>query len=143
MSKTIELDIPRTAEERVRLEKVAEAARQIFVPGTWCCQKCKFTLVQSNLNAIDGSVTARDEPGDKCPNCNGPLWRVTWKQEASEMMDRATEQMLMLNSGRKAARDFMAQLIIEQNGAPNGNVTIRQQPLPASVFDALLKFANS
>jgi hypothetical protein len=66
----------------------------VFVPGTWCCPKCQFTLVQSNLNAADGSVTARDEPGDKCPNCDSPLWRVSWKQQAKEMGDRAEKEIL-------------------------------------------------
>jgi hypothetical protein len=66
----------------------------IYVPGTWCCPKCQFTLVQSNLNAVDGTVTARDEPGDKCPNCDSPLWRVSWQQQAKEMGERAEQEIL-------------------------------------------------
>lgn len=65
----------------------------IYVPGTWYCPKCQFTLVQSNLNAADGTVTARDEPGDKCPNCSSPLWRVSWRQQAKEMGDRAEQEI--------------------------------------------------
>lgn len=64
----------------------------IYVPGTWQCPKCNFVLVQSNLNAADGSVTARDEPGDKCPNCDSPLWRVSWKDQAKEMCGRAMQE---------------------------------------------------
>jgi hypothetical protein len=59
----------------------------IYVPGTWCCPKCKFVLVQSNFNASDGTVTARDEPGDKCLNCDSLLWRVSWRQQAEEMAE--------------------------------------------------------
>lgn len=70
------------------------AEHLIYVPGVWCCAKCQFTLVQSNLNAADGSVTARDEPGDKCPNCDCPLWRVSWQQQAKEMGDRAEQEIL-------------------------------------------------
>lgn len=66
---------------------------EVYVPGQWRCAKCKFTLQQMNLNANTGTVTARDNAGDKCPNCNSPLWRATWKQDAHEMLDRATEQM--------------------------------------------------
>ena len=66
---------------------------EVYVPGSWHCAKCKFTLLQSNLNARDGTVTPRDKPGDKCPNCNSPLWRATWKQDAFEMQERAVEQM--------------------------------------------------
>jgi hypothetical protein len=30
-------------------------------------------------------VTARDEPGDKCPNDGSPMWRVTWREHSDEM----------------------------------------------------------
>src|SRR5690242_19404375 len=62
--------------------------RLVYVPGLWRCAKCDFTLVQANLNAGDGSVTARDQPGDKCPNCHSPLWRVTERQAGNDMVDR-------------------------------------------------------
>lgn len=56
----------------------------VYVPGVWRCAKCDFTLIQSNLNAGDGSITARDQPGDKCPNCDSPLWRVSYRDWALE-----------------------------------------------------------
>src|SRR6185312_9883219 len=62
---------------------------QVYVPGVWRCAKCDFRLIQSNLNASDGTVTARDTPGDKCPNCHSPLWRVTERQERIEAMTLA------------------------------------------------------
>jgi hypothetical protein len=68
----------------------------IYVPGLWRCAKCKFTLVQANLNVADGSVTARDEP-DRCPNCNLPLWRVTERAariEAEQMAEQAVTQRI-------------------------------------------------
>ena len=58
----------------------------IHVPGAWRCAKCGFGLIQSNLNATDGTVTARDKPGDTCPNDGAPLWRVTWRESYQEMM---------------------------------------------------------
>lgn len=64
-----------------------------FVPGAWRCPKCNFRLLQSNLNAADGTVTARDTPGDKCPNCDGPLWRISWKDEAQENLSLAENQL--------------------------------------------------
>lgn len=72
--------------------QIAEAldalARQVYVPGLWRCPKCEFQLVQANLNARDGSVTCRDQPGDKCPNCNSPLWRVSERQAGNDMVRR-------------------------------------------------------
>lgn len=80
----------------------------IYVPGLWRCPKCKFELVQATLNAIDGTVSARDAPGEKCPNCQSPLWRVTERaarQEAQRLCDEMWEK------GRSAAlhqvADFM------------------------------------
>lgn len=61
----------------------------VYVPGVWRCAKCDFRLIQSNLNANTGTVTARDTPGDKCPNCQSPLWRVTERQERIEAMELA------------------------------------------------------
>lgn len=74
-------------------EQASPNLADVYVPGAWRCPKCAFTLHQANLNASDGSVTARDEPGDKCPNCNKPLWRVTWKEQANEMALRCEKLM--------------------------------------------------
>lgn len=61
------------ANEIERLEKL------VMVPGVWRCAKCEFVLIQSNLNGQDGTVTARDEPGSKCPNDGSPMWRVSYR----------------------------------------------------------------
>lgn len=69
-----------------------------FVPGSFRCAKCGFRLIQSNLNAQDGTITARDAPGDRCPNDGSPMWRVTYREELAEaytewekQVDRAVE----------------------------------------------------
>ena len=58
-----------------------------FVPGVFRCAKCGFQLIQSNLNATDGMITARDAPGDKCPNDGSPMWRVSWREYAIEQIE--------------------------------------------------------
>ena len=78
---------------RAAEERAEKAESLVYVPGLWKCAKCNFTLVQSNLNAFDGTVTARDTPGDKCPNCNMPLWRVTWKQDRNEVYELCEQQI--------------------------------------------------
>jgi uncharacterized protein with PIN domain len=75
------------------LDDFAELEKQVYVPGLWRCPKCEFQLVQANLYAATGAVSARDQPGDKCPNCNGPLWRVTERQAGNDMVKRCEEQM--------------------------------------------------
>lgn len=87
--------------ETARLEKL------VYVPGLWRCPKCEFQLVQANLNAGDGSVTARDQPGDKCPNCNSPLWRVTERDAGNKLIDDAErvcmEQQTRIDEARRKA----------------------------------------
>ncbi len=66
---------------------------QLYVPGQWRCPKCNFVLYQRTLHAADGTVSARDEPGEPCPNCKTPLWRVSWKEQAAELEERCIEQI--------------------------------------------------
>jgi cell division protein FtsB len=73
--------------ELALLRKENETLRAlVYMPGQWRCPKCEFQLTQSNLNAQDGSITARDDPGDKCPNCSSPLWRVSYREAFKDMM---------------------------------------------------------
>lgn len=69
--------------EALAAERDALKASQ-YVPGVWRCAKCEFELIQSNLNAQDGSITANDKPGASCPNCDNPLWRVSWQEYANK-----------------------------------------------------------
>jgi rubrerythrin len=70
-----------------RDQRIAELQAQVYVPGLWRCAKCDFKLIQANLNAQDGSISARNDPG-KCPNCEGSLWRVTERQAGNDTCDR-------------------------------------------------------
>ena len=73
--------------------RVAALEEQVYVPGLWRCAKCKFTLMQATLRASDGAVGSRDATGDKCPNCNTGLWRVTERDAGNDLVDRCDEQM--------------------------------------------------
>ncbi len=74
--------------------QVTDLEKKVYVPGVWRCAKCNFTLLQSNLNASNGTVTARDEPGAKCPNDGAPMWRTSWKDYATEQAEMA-ERVVM------------------------------------------------
>jgi uncharacterized protein with PIN domain len=75
------------------LDDFAELEKQVYVSGLWRCPKCEFQLCQATLYAATGTVGARDTPGDKCPNCNGPLWRVSERQAGNEMVKRCEEEL--------------------------------------------------
>lgn len=54
------------------------------VPGVMRCAKCEFRLQRVNLYVGNGTVGAGDNKTEPCPNGCGPLWPVTWEQEARE-----------------------------------------------------------
>jgi hypothetical protein len=74
-------------------EAIEALERQVYVPGLWRCPKCEFRLRQATHYAATGTVGARDEPGDKCPNCNGPLWRVSERQAGNERGKRCKQEL--------------------------------------------------
>lgn len=85
--------------------EVERLSALVYVPGLWRCAKCNFALHQRTLSAGDGTVMARDEPGEKCPNCDVPLWRVTERDASNEMIDRADEEI----TAREAAEARLAE----------------------------------
>jgi hypothetical protein len=85
------------------LRRIEELEALVYVPGLWRCTKCDFQLIQANMSAHSGTVTARDEPGDKCPNCDSPLWRVTERQAGNNLIDRMEPMQEELTSLRAEA----------------------------------------
>lgn len=67
----------------------AEPVAKDLVPGVMACAKCKFRLQRMVMCAETGAVGVQDnhEP-EHCPNGCGPLWPVTWEQEAHELGNR-------------------------------------------------------
>lgn len=109
--------------ERLTKER-DELHRKVYAPGVWKCAKCNFRLLQANLNAADGTVTVRDAPGDKCPNCEGPLWRVSWKDEANENLDIGEQQV-----ARAVAAEARAEKAEDALAALSGQDTPSEAPL--------------
>lgn len=72
----------------------------VYVPGLWRCAKCEFRLVQRNLNMASGAVTARDDAGDRCPNCTGPLWRISERHVRQEV-EADVERLVLEMAGAK------------------------------------------
>jgi hypothetical protein len=79
------------------------------VPGLWRCAKCGFELSTMNLNVNAGTVTMRDEPGDKCPNDGSPMWRVSYRE--------AYEQLAELANSERFASITVIERLVESEGA--------------------------
>lgn len=86
------------------LFEIEELEKKVYVPGQWRCPKCDFRLTQSNLYVASGTVGPRDEPGDKCPNCNGPLWRISAMDDRNEAFKCANDTFDIVERYRAALR---------------------------------------
>jgi hypothetical protein len=71
------------------------------VPGVMHCAKCKFQLIRTNLYFGNGTTGPGDNKTEPCPNGCGPLWPVSWKQQAMELGERL-EEVWKENEGLKA-----------------------------------------
>lgn len=83
----------RAVENRRLSAELADAKSKLYVPGRWRCPKCNFGLSQFKLRAFDGAIGVSDTPGEKCPNCDTPLWRVTEREAGDELADRCREYL--------------------------------------------------
>jgi uncharacterized protein with PIN domain len=104
-AKRMELDgLPTPATGNDAAAEIERLEKLVYVPGQWRCAKCNFRLTQSNLYVASGTVGPRDEPGDKCPNCDGPLWRVSAMDDRNDAFKTANE-MFDLAEARRLERD--------------------------------------
>jgi len=120
--------------------KPTQERNENFVPGVMHCTKCRFRLNRINLNVNVGTVTAGDNKTEPCPNGCGPLWPITWEQEAREgyaaleaMFERAyaAEQAL-------AARPSspVLQLVASKSGTKQGqDAAPAEQPQAVELLD--------
>lgn len=81
--------------------------RADVVPGVMHCARCKFRLQRVNLYVNVGTVGAGDNDTEPCPNGCGPLWPVTWEQEAREGYKLAED----LFERAKRAEDALRELV--------------------------------
>lgn len=78
------------------------------VPGVMHCARCKFRLNRVNLNVNVGTVSAGDNHTEPCPNGCGPLWPVTWEQEAREGYKVVEDMFGRAERFKSALRELVA-----------------------------------
>lgn len=116
-------------------DALSQSNRQVYVPGVWRCAKCNFRLIQSNLNAGDATVTARDTPGEKCPNCDVPLWRVTWREEAEDLMGKEEQTF---NHGFERGKETA----LSQSNARLEEAAKALEPFAKTLSPALIQYGS-
>lgn len=85
-----------------------ELRSSVIAPGIMRCAGCGLVLTKNNLNMSAGTVTAGDSKSEPCPNGCGPLWPVTWKEQALEMRDDSEKWFLELQESRQRIAELQS-----------------------------------
>ena len=91
--------------------RVAELDEQVHPKGSWYCDKCKFHLKQMVMSASTGAVAPQHKDGGDCPNCHTPLRRMTWRDEAEQMLELAEAIQARETQAVKALSDLQSALL--------------------------------
>jgi hypothetical protein len=82
-------------------EAIADGKKPGLVPGAVHCARCNFRLSRVTLYMGNGAIGPGGSETEQCPNGCGPMWPVTWKQEAEDAYKTAESQF----ERAKAAED--------------------------------------
>ncbi|HAW3974322.1 TPA: ead/Ea22-like family protein [Escherichia coli] len=97
---------------RVELEaaekRIAEQQSAIIAPGIMRCAGCGFVLTKNSINMAAGTITAGDSKTEPCPNGCGPLWPVTWKEQALQMRDDSEQWFIELQQAKNRIAELEA-----------------------------------
>lgn len=109
------LDHARALERALTAERAARerAEANLLCPGQMRCAKCKLELTRRTLFVQSGAIGAGSSETEPCPNGCGPLWPVTWEQEARACyaaMDRLFDEKQRAEAERDALRARVAEL---------------------------------
>jgi SMC interacting uncharacterized protein involved in chromosome segregation len=124
------MDTDMTAIAGKTLEEWTEFARKDY---------CLDRMVPSDLRQLVGEIDRLNKWADGFSDA-----QLKERQLCEARIQEMQREVDQLRAGRDAFQLFMAQLIVRENGASlNGNITIREQPFPATVYDNALRASNA
>ncbi len=97
-------------------KRIAEQQSAIIAPGIMRCAGCGFVLTKNSINMVAGTITAGDSKTEPCPNGCGPLWPVTWKEQAIQMRDDSEQWFLELQQAKNRIAELEAREIKPAKG---------------------------
>lgn len=100
-------------------KRIAELQSSVIAPGIMRCAGCGFVLTKNNINMAAGTITAGDSNTEPCPNGCGPLWPVTWKEQALQMRDDSEQWFEELQQSRQRIAELEARTVTVQLPADN------------------------
>lgn len=92
-------------------KRIAELQSSVIAPGKMRCAGCGFVLTKNNINMAAGTITAGDSNTEPCPNGCGPLWPVTWKEQALQMRDDSEQWFEELQQSRQRIAELEARKV--------------------------------
>jgi hypothetical protein len=105
------------------LDEIARLAADVYVPGSWFCPRCGFSLTRSVIYAESGSIGIDHRHPDPCPNDGTSLEPATWKRDAMQMAERMPDAncMQLINELRQneGATVTLCSDNADFNGLPN------------------------
>jgi DNA repair exonuclease SbcCD ATPase subunit len=94
----------RHAEEVVKQFFEAAVGKELYVPGSWCCDRCNFVLMKRLLNSQTGEVgTDNSLKAEPCPNCGTTLRLEAWKERAERNYEAALSYVDEIRALREAS----------------------------------------
>lgn len=102
------------------------------VPGQMSCAKCKCSIQRAVLNAQTGETYAGETQPTPCPNGCGPMWPVTWEQEAREARDLCSDLFERLHKARQENYEQLLQ-DVRTHGPEAVNKVVPLRPVPEQV----------
>lgn len=90
-------------------KRIAELQSSVIAPGIMRCAGCGFVLTKNNINMAAGTITAGDSDTEPCPNGCGPLWPVTWKEQALQMRDDSEQWFDEVQQSRQRIAELETQ----------------------------------
>lgn len=97
-----------------------------YVPNMLRCAKCNFELERFTMNANTGAIGSGTNEPERCPNGCGPLWRVTWEQEAQYLGKRMNEwadRAIAAEAALKAERERCARIADDDERSTKPNLS--------------------
>ena len=106
--------------------RIVELEAKAFAPGVWRCAKCQLKLIAQTLGV---SGAAGDTAPQPCPNHCGPMWRVSWADEARGAID-AYDREFDAHKAAVADRDELLRILETMD---TDNLYAEDQP----IYDAI------
>lgn len=120
-----------------RLTEPKHDGRQDLAPGQMRCPRCNFRLIRSALNTKTGAISDGSSQSEPCPNGCGPLWPVTWREEAQDLAHVAHTANERTSAAKRKVQ-VLRKALIALVGADTPEdlkqleATIRMLPVPDS-----------